>query len=1376
MHLKGKKLISYIVTIMILLSVVNFPVMGHAATTTSGKCGDNVTWELKDGTLVITGTGEMEDILLSTWTPWYSYRGEIVDIKIQDGVTRIGDNAFASCYELENIEIPDSVTSIGKAAFDECVGLKNIEIPNSVITMGDYVFFRCYNLMNMKVPNGVTSIGKYAFAECYDLEQIIIPGTVESVGESLFKSLSSLNKVFYFGSEEEWETIEGISNSNIDISKVYFNATECDIVGHKADVFDKIDKITCQKIGNCTLCGEYVYDEIESVTGGTCGTDVKWDFIDGSLYISGTGDMTTYATKDEVPWKNFEIESVYVGRGVTSVTPYAFYNSETLKEVILADSVMSVGEKAFYFCIGLEKIAILNQEISISSNAFAHVTPEQIYFAGEEETWKAISNDLATALFGQKKNNYSVKECTVYDNHTEDEVVVENYEPACEKDGSYDNVIYCTVCEKELSREHVVVEQKGHDFVNYITDNNIICTEDGTETAICENGCGKKDVRVVVAKGHSFTKFEEQTDGQLLAVCDNGCGEERYKVENTDILYYFMGDTLTISGKGEIPDYGIDPLGGPWAVNKESVKTIVIEDGITRIGQYAFAGMVGVEKLVMSSNVTEIGKRAFWQDSGLNHIAYNGNKSDWETIEIETGNESVVIDKVTYEGLVEDLNITLVDDVVVYTGAFIKPEVTVTDKESKTLVKDKDYTVTYSDNKNAGTATVVITGKGFYKGTAQKEFTINKAEQEVIASLAATSVAAGEKKTVTVTEGIGNVTFRSGNTKVAMVDDEGIITGKTVGTATITVTAAGDNNYKAASKSFEIRVYCCHEAEPVVSKPYIAPECEKNGAEEEKTCPVCGMVVQESKVIDPTGHEWEEKYTIDKEVTCTENGSKSIHCKKCNSSQANSTVVIVAEGHKYNSTLIEAAEVGQNGSCKDVCAVCFDTVNKTILAPKEMTLSKTSYGYNGKVQKPSVTIKDSAGKVIAANNYTATYPSGCKNLGTYTVKVTFKNNYSGEISKSYKIVKGTQTISASNKTFTTKGSAASLGAKRTAGNGTLTYKSSNTKVATINSAGKITPKAVGKATITITAKATRTYNAATKKITVTVNPKGKTLSSVATNKNGQLTAKWKKASDITGYQLRYSTSSKMKNAKTISAGIAKTTSKTITGLSKGKKYYVQLRTYKKSGSKTYYSGWSSTKSVTTMNVSLSASKVSLKKGDTKTLVVKNKGSKKIKWTTSKKKVATVSSSGKVTAKAVGTTTITATVGSQKLTCKVTVKERQWVEVRMHIPQQNTMNYYVQFEIANYSDEDILVHPSAIAGSKVVTRYGGSFLVPAGKAYKLSYYRAVVSSDRWNDKWKDMYLDRTSEGRVYVSNADESSGRYPIDFKGNGEFTKLYIPW
>ena len=205
-----------------------------------------------------------------------------------------------------------------------------------------------------------------------------------------------------------------------------------------------------------------------------------------------------------------------------------------------------------------------------------------------------------------------------------------------------------------------------------------------------------------------------------------------------------------------------------------------------------------------------------------------------------------------------------------------------------------------------------------------------------------------------------------------------------------------------------------------------------------------------------------------------------------------------------------------------------------------------------------------------------------KGVGTATITITAEGTDQAlPATKTVKVTvkQGTQTITvgASSYTKTLSSAAFSLKAKAS---GKLTYQSSNTKVVTVSSAGKVTVKGVGKATITITAAATTNYKKATKTVTVTVNPTGTKLSSVKNISGKKMTVKWSKNSKVTGYQIQYSTSSKFTSAKTVTVKSYKTTSKTISKLTKKKKYYVRIRTYKTVSGKTYYSSWSGAKSVT----------------------------------------------------------------------------------------------------------------------------------------------------------------------------------------------------
>ena len=153
---------------------------------------------------------------------------------------------------------------------------------------------------------------------------------------------------------------------------------------------------------------------------------------------------------------------------------------------------------------------------------------------------------------------------------------------------------------------------------------------------------------------------------------------------------------------------------------------------------------------------------------------------------------------------------------------------------------------------------------------------------------------------------------------------------------------------------------------------------------------------------------------------------------------------------------------------------------------------------------------------------------------------------------------------------------------KTDGNGKLTYKSSNTKVAAINAKGVIKVKAYGTTNIVINAAATNNYKAAQKVCKLTVTPKAVKLTKVTRAKSGKkISLKWKKDKTVKGYQVTYSTDKKFKKGvKKVTVKKAKTVKKTISkGIKAKKKCYVKVRSYVKAGGKTIYGPYSKVRKV-----------------------------------------------------------------------------------------------------------------------------------------------------------------------------------------------------
>ena len=180
------KLLSFGIILCMLFSMAIMP--AHAAIVDSGTCGENLTWTLDDeGTLTISGTGDMTDYSYPDYVPWYSLKSSIEKVIIQNGVTSIAAFAFVNCVNLTSITIPYGVTSIGGGAFNGCESLESVTIPDSVTSIGHTAFSNCGSLESVVIPDSVTSIGNDAFYYSRNLTSISIGNGVTSIGVCVFE-------------------------------------------------------------------------------------------------------------------------------------------------------------------------------------------------------------------------------------------------------------------------------------------------------------------------------------------------------------------------------------------------------------------------------------------------------------------------------------------------------------------------------------------------------------------------------------------------------------------------------------------------------------------------------------------------------------------------------------------------------------------------------------------------------------------------------------------------------------------------------------------------------------------------------------------------------------------------------------------------------------------------------------------------------------------------------------------------------------------------------------------------------------------------------------------------------------------------------------
>ena len=269
-------------------------------------------------------------------------------------------------------------------------------------------------------------------------------------------------------------------------------------------------------------------------------------------------------------------------------------------------------------------------------------------------------------------------------------------------------------------------------------------------------------------------------------------------------------------------------------------------------------------------------------------------------------------------------------------------------------------------------------------------------------------------------------------------------------------------------------------------------------------------------------------------------------------------------------------------------------------------VSVNNVNYNGKAQMPEakVILKDK--ELKKGTDYTISYSDNTK-PGTGKAIIKGTGNYTGETVAYFEIQKKDSTTDSGEKDqktdqkkddTTDSGKKTEKSGQKITGisssykkaynssftlkpkaKGKITYKSSNTKVATVNSKGKVKIKGTGKVTISITAKETSAYKKQTKKVTIYAVPGKRDIKKLSSGKK-KLTVQWKKDNRSDGYQVQYSTDKKFKkNVKNVVIGKKQTTKQTIKKLKTGKKYYVRIRSYKKISGKKYYGTWSSKKTV-----------------------------------------------------------------------------------------------------------------------------------------------------------------------------------------------------
>ena len=621
-----------------------------------GTCGENLTWVLtEDGTLAISGTGDMRDFSWSTYAPWYKYREQIVSASIEAGVssigtytfygcsalanviipesvTSIGYYAFSGCSSLTDVKISDSVTSIGSYAFDGCSSLTSVYIPDGVTKLDDAAFENCSSLVSVTLPLGITGINRMMFNNCNKLRTVFIPQSVTSISSFVFHMCDSLSVVYYGGTESQWNNISISEASWIrnDVV-VHYNSTHICTLEPVAEQAPTTTQDGNHAYWLCSICQQAYKDaggiakttvEAETIPAGTiaygsCGQYLSWTLhSNGELVIYGSGSMNDYSQGSAAPWNRYrkDIVSLTVMDGVTSIGEYAFYSCYRLSAVSIAPSVAKFGQNAFDSCTRLTDVVLPEGVTTISCSAFTGCTGLQSIVIPESVT------SIESAAFYNCSSLTGVtipKGVTAIGGLTFYGCGSLTYVSIPEGVTSIGNNVFhgCSKLE-EIKLPETLTRIDGNAFYNCTSLTNVVIPESATDIAGGTfMGCTGL-TSVVLPSEIAY----------IPASIFSGC---------TNLTNVIIPESVV-----KIDDYA---FGGC-----SSLTTIVVPEGVTTIGSAAFQNCRSLTGLLIPESLTNVGNGAFSGCASLNVVYYAGEKADWDNIQIGTDNSSLIGSVIRY--------------------------------------------------------------------------------------------------------------------------------------------------------------------------------------------------------------------------------------------------------------------------------------------------------------------------------------------------------------------------------------------------------------------------------------------------------------------------------------------------------------------------------------------------------------------------------------------------------------------------------------------------------------------------------------------------------------------------------------------------------
>lgn len=374
--------------------------------TDADEAAGETSWSYEDGTLTISGSGNMENYE-AEGAPWYSYADEITTLVIEEGITGIGDYSFYACTSLSTISIPSTVTKIGDYAFAFCESIVAFDLSGDITGIGDWAFYGCSGLVSIELPEELSSLGTGTFAYCTSLASVTIPDTVTGIGGYCFYCCNTLNeitvpenvseiggKAFSFCTALDYIYVDSANEYYTDADGVLFSADMQTLVAYPGGNDDADDYVYDIPESVCTIeAGAFEGNNWLSYINIPEGvTEIGEDAFNAGYWleeINVDSANAAYSSEDGILYNKDKTELIMYPMGkndtltyeipetVETIGNYAFYLNLYLEELVIPASVTEIGDYALYITYSLENI----------------------YYTGSEEEWDAVdiadANDLS---------------------------------------------------------------------------------------------------------------------------------------------------------------------------------------------------------------------------------------------------------------------------------------------------------------------------------------------------------------------------------------------------------------------------------------------------------------------------------------------------------------------------------------------------------------------------------------------------------------------------------------------------------------------------------------------------------------------------------------------------------------------------------------------------------------------------------------------------------------------------------------------------------------------------------------------------------------------------------------------------------------------